>query len=181
MQRSLWWRIRLVAVLGVLWLIAAACGKQPADRLQGRWAVDLEKTAASLTLPGDATSTTDPKDAIGMMRGIFGDIQLEITADQLIMTTRGVPQRASWQVKQQEGNSLVITTSAAEKPGHSRDLNVELEGDLLKLGMGKQRLVFRRAKGPAPEPPPASPEKPADPAKLVDPTQPPAGAADAAP
>lgn len=164
---------------GVRWLLLcamallSACSKQPADRLQGRWVVDLEKTAATLELPADATPAADPKNAVGMMRSVFGEIHLEFTPDQLVLTTRGVPQRATWRIKQQEGNSLVLTTTVPDKPGHSRDLNVDLDGDLLKLGLGKQRLVFRRAKGPAPEPTPAAQSA----APALPPTTPPADAA----
>lgn len=144
------WCLQVCAVV-----LLSACSKQPAERLQGRWVVDLEKTAATLELPADATAAADPKHAAGMMRSVFGEIQLEFMPDQLVLTTRGVPQRATWRIKQQEGNTLVLTTSIPDKPGHSRDLNVDLDGDQLRLGLGKQRLVFRRAKGPAPEPTPA--------------------------
>lgn len=167
--------VRWLGLCVVVWL--GACSRQPADRLHGRWVVDLEKTAAALQLPADASPTTDLKGAAGMMRGMLGEIHLEFTPEQLVLTTRGVPQRASWRIKQHEGNQLVLTTSIANQPAHSRDLNVELDGDLLRMGLGKQRLVFRRAKGPAPEPAPASPGAAAPALPSASPT----AASDAAP
>jgi hypothetical protein len=127
--------------------------------------VDWEKTAEGIELPKEATGTTpDPKAAVGMMKTLMGELSMEFQPGKLTIAVGGKRQEATWQVKTEEGNKLVITTTSEANKGKSQDIEVELSGDTLRVGMGKQRLVLKRAKSAA-----ADPAKPAeaapDPAK----------------
>lgn len=146
---ALFHRISL-SILVLLALFALACGGALSNKLLGRWVVDWEKTAESLELPKEQTGTApDPKAAVGMMKTLMGELTMEFQPGKLTVAVGGKRQEATWQVKSEEGNKLVITTTAQANKGKSQDIEVEFSGDTLRVGMGKQRLVLKRAKGAA--------------------------------
>lgn len=118
--------------------VFVACGK-PSDKLIGKWGLDVEKLSELeeiKKMPEDQR-----KMALEMAKGMLVAATFEFTADKMIKDGMGKKEEASYKVKSQEGDKVVIETT---KEGKTETMNCEFKGETLIINNDKITLTLKR-------------------------------------
>lgn len=127
------------AVLAVLALVLFACGGNAADKLVGKWGIDVEKLGEIeeiKKMPEDQR-----KAAIEMAKGFATSMSFEFTKDKMIMEAMGQKKEGTYKVTKTEGDKLTIEASLE---GKTETLEAEIKGDGVILGKGKEKFALKR-------------------------------------
>lgn len=134
MTRTL--RFAVVALVAVLMF---ACGGNAADKLVGKWGIDVEKLGEIeeiKKMPEDQR-----KAAIEMAKGFATSMSFEFTKDKMIMDAMGKKVEGTYKVTKTEGDKLTIE---ATLDGKTETLEAEIKGDGVILGKGKEKFTLKR-------------------------------------
>ncbi len=127
------------AVLALVAVVLFACGGNAADKLVGKWGIDVEKLGEIeeiKKMPEDQR-----KAAIEMAKGFATSMSFEFTKDKMIMEAMGQKKEGTYKVTKAEGDKLTIE---ATLEGKTETLEAEIKGDGVVLGKGKEKFALKR-------------------------------------
>lgn len=127
------------AVLALVAVLMFACGGNAADKLVGKWGIDVEKLGEIeeiKKMPEDQR-----KAAIEMAKGFATSMSFEFTKDKMIMDAMGKKVEGTYKVIKTEGDKLTIE---ATLEGKTETLEAEIKGDGVVLGKGKEKFTLKR-------------------------------------
>lgn len=118
-----------------------ACSSKPEDRLNGRWAIDVEAMVTRETLK-DQLRGLNPEaqeQRLASARAEAAHIGLEVEAGKLIVET-GVDRKETRFTVRKEGEKLFLDTDDGN--GQTGAIECRFEGDKLKMTWGGTELLF---------------------------------------
>jgi hypothetical protein len=131
--------------LTTLFLGLGGCAKGGADKIIGKWTVDV-----------DALSNMDefkkmPEDqrkmALDMAKGMMSSMEFEFTKDALKVSMMGQTKEGTYTVKSAEGDKIVIVSKEKDKDGKDgkeEEITIDASGDKLVLHMGKDEFPLKK-------------------------------------
>ena len=132
-------RVLRLALVALVAMVMVACGGNAADKLVGKWAIDVEKLGDMeeiKKMPEDQR-----KAAIEMAKSFAGSMSFEFTKEKLIMEAMGQKKEGTYKVTKAEGEKLTIE---ATLDGKTETLEAEVKGDGVILGKGKEKFALKR-------------------------------------
>lgn len=120
---------------------AEAASKSSADKLIGKWGIDLEALKASdkfTNMPED-----QKKMALAMMEGMMGSATFEFTKDAVKISMMGKTEEAKYTVDKDEGKTLVLSS---DKDGKQEKINITFKSDdsIAMTGDDEEEIVLKR-------------------------------------